>query len=86
MDCAGTTVSAGSAAAFPPMFGRPPFVSQGSSFNIQPFQRYSRFFNANNAGVPDRRLMARTPSSQPSLYRSALAKDEEKPRKDDDLP
>ena len=88
VDCSGTTVPLGSATAFPSVLGRPPFVSQGVSFNTQPFQRYSRFFNANNAGVPGRRLMARTSRNQPSLYRSAsaLAKDEGRPRKDDDLP
>ena len=88
VDCAGTTVTAGSAAAHPSVFGRPPFVSQGTSFNIQPFRRYSRFFNVNNPAVPGRSLMARTPRSQSSLYlsASALAKDEDRSKEDDDLP
>ena len=88
VDCSGRTVPLTSAATFPSMFGRPPFVSQGISFNPQPFQRYFRFFNTNNAGVPGQGLMARTSRRQPSLYRSAsaVAKDEERPRKDDDLP
>ena len=87
VDCAGTNVPLASAATFPSMFGRPPFISQPTSFNIQPAQRYSRFFNV-GASVPGgtrRRLTAQAQRRRPISYRSSTAS-AKKEDKDEDLP
>ena len=86
IDCAGRSIAAGAAAAFPPMFGRPPFLSTFQSFNIpRPFQRYSPFLSGYQARIPGRRLLTQVPSGKYASHSEAYPSNDEE-ENDDGLP